>query len=123
MGVTTLGGTLTKTETIAILFQSYVHNLDLHSFPTRRSSNLTITLSSANALTGAVSLNTNGASGNATLTNNLATTMAGSSIGGNLVVDDAICILTQTGILTVTGSSSFSTSAAYGSFTLSQTNT
>ena len=58
------------------------------------------------------------ASGNASLTNNLATVLGASSIGGNLVVTDRVGNLTQTGALTVGGTSSFTTSTANATITL-----
>ena len=49
-------------------------------------------------LTGAASLNTNGANGNASLTNARATVLGASDVGGNLAVTASAGIsLTQTG--------------------------
>ena len=81
-------------------------------------SNATITLTAAtNALTGAVSLNTSGTGGNASLTNNRRTVLAASNVGGNLTVIDSTGSLTQTGVLTVGGTSSFTTSASNATIT------
>src|SRR5262249_27228458 len=52
----------------------------------------------------------------------VATTLAASSIGRNLVVTDRIGNLTQTGALTVAGTSSFTTSAANATITLNNAN-
>ena len=86
----------------------------------------TINLStSTNALTGAVRLNTTGAGANASLTNNVAvgtSLAANTGIGGNLTVINTLGNLSQTGALTVTGTSSFTDSAATGTITLTQAN-
>src|SRR5208282_5549643 len=73
---------------------------------------------SANALTGAVSLNTTGAGGDASLTNDAAggTVLGTSSVGGNLSVLQFGGNLTQSGALTVGGTSSFA--AANGTIVL-----
>jgi hypothetical protein len=84
-------------------------------------SNATIALTLANQLTGAVSLNTSG-SGAASLTNNQATALAASNVGGTLSVTDSIGNLTQTGVLTVAGTSSFTTSAANATIALGSSN-
>src|SRR5262249_56157096 len=83
-------------------------------------SNADITLNNANLLTGAVSLNTSGASGNAQLTNDLAggLVLGTSSVGGNLTVVSTLGNLTQTGALTVGGTSSFTTSPTTPTITL-----
>ena len=84
-----------------------------------------ITLTNANLLTGAVSLNTSGASGNASLTNNLPTQLDTSTVGGNLTVTDQTGALTQTaGILTVGGNSVFNNTdaTAAGTITLNSAN-
>ncbi|MBT5031061.1 MAG: hypothetical protein HOM55_02065, partial [Proteobacteria bacterium] len=76
------------------------------SFTTAASGGV-ITLDSANALTGAVSLNTSGSSGHATLDNGTTALNIGTStIEGNLTLtagDD----ITDSGVLTVGGTSSF----------------
>jgi filamentous hemagglutinin family protein len=57
----------------------------------------TITLNNpANALTGAITLNTTGAGGNASLSNSLATTLGASNLGGDLTLSSSGAI-TQTG--------------------------
>src|SRR5260221_3184482 len=66
--------------------------------------------------TGAVTLAPNG-TGNATLVNNTATDLAGTTIGGNLSVSSAGAI-TDAGALTVTGTSSFTTTAGNAAITL-----
>src|SRR5262249_56407085 len=90
---------------------------------TTSASNATITLTNAgNLLTGAAALTTNGASGNASLTNNKATVLGASNVGGNLVLTDRVGNLTQNGVLTVGGTSSFTTSGTNATITLNNAN-
>ncbi|MGA7489512.1 MAG: filamentous hemagglutinin N-terminal domain-containing protein, partial [Xanthobacteraceae bacterium] len=91
-------GNLTQTAAITISGTS--------SFTTSASNATTALTNTANLLTGAVSLNTSGTSGHASLTNNRATVLGASSVGGNLMVTDRVGSLTQTGALTVGGTSS-----------------
>src|SRR5436309_6467515 len=103
-------------------FTSYVTHRDLHSFPTRRSSDLTssfaaganaITLTQAtNSFTGAVTLSNSGAN-DVALTNNTATVLGSSVIGRNLTVTEGATggSITQTGALTVGGTSSVTAGA------------
>src|SRR5262249_23141303 len=64
----------------------------------------------SNALSGTITLGPSGA-GNATLVNTVATALAGTTIGGNLSVTSTGGAITQTGVLTVTGTSSFDAGA------------
>jgi hypothetical protein len=90
---------------------------------TTSASNATITLTTnTNALTGAITLSTTGTAGNVQLTNNLATQLAASTVNGNLTVIDRVGNLTQSGALTVAGTSSFTNQATDGLITLN-TNT
>ncbi len=94
---------------------------------TASAANATITLGSDNLLTGAVALNTNGATGDATLTNNRALLLAASTVGGNLtiVTKTNTGAITQNGVLTVAGTSNFATqatSATTAGITLTQAN-
>ena len=73
-------------------------------------------------MTGAASLTTSGANGNASLTNNQATVLGASSVGGNLTVVSTLGNLTQSGVLTVTGTSSFTTAATDATITLNSAN-
>src|SRR5262245_25658642 len=103
-------GNLTQTGALTVAGTS--------SFTTS-ATDATITLTNTgNLLTGAASLNTSGASGNASLTNNRATVLGASNVGGNLVVTDRVGNLTQGGVLTVGGTSSFTTSATDATITL-----
>src|SRR5215813_7982259 len=103
-------GNLTQTGALTVAGTS--------SFTTS-ATDATITLTNTgNLLTGAASLNTSGASGNASLTNNRATVLGASNVGGNLAVTDRVGNLTQGGVLTVGGTSSFTTSATDATITL-----
>src|SRR5260370_35594002 len=73
-------------------------------------------------VTGAASLTTSRANGNASLTNAKATVLGASNVGGNLTVTDTVGNLTQNGVLTVGGTSSFTTSAANATITLNNAN-
>src|SRR5260370_40264551 len=79
---------------------------------TTSATDATITLTSANLLSGAASLTTSGANGNASLTNAKATVLGASNVGGNLTVTDTVGNFTQNGVLTVGGTSSFTTSGS-----------
>ena len=79
-----------------------------------------VTLGSANLFTGAVSFTTG--TGSASLTNNRQTSLGASVIGGSLTVSSNGAII-QTGVLSVVGGSSFSTTGANQAITLNtQTN-
>src|SRR5260370_11951674 len=73
-------------------------------------------------LTGVTGLKTCGVTGNASLTNAKATVLGASNVGGNLTVTDSVGNLTQSGVLTVGGTSSFTTSAANATITLTNAN-
>ena len=109
------------TDTVGNLTQTAALTVGGTSSFTTSAANATITLTNiGNLLTGAVALATNGVTGNASLTNNLATVLGASNIGGNLGVTDRVGNLTQTGVLTVAGTSAFTTSAANATITLDQ---
>src|SRR5262249_46090856 len=89
---------------------------------TTSAANATIALTNGgNLLTGAVSLNTNGANGHASLTNNLATVLGASSVGGNLTVTGPVGNLAQTGALPLGAPPTFTTSASNATITLTNT--
>src|SRR5260221_3797812 len=78
-------------------------------------------LDNASSYTGAVSLATNG-TGNATLTGVTSALDLGTvTVGGNLVAS-AAGALTDSGVLTVTGTSSFATTAGNAAITLNDAN-
>src|SRR5262249_22300054 len=119
LGASNVGGNLTVTDTVGNLTQTGALTVAGTSSFTTSATDATITLTNAgNLLTGAASLNTSGASGNASLTNNRATVLGASNVGGNLVVTDRVGNLTQGGVLTVGGTSSFTTSATDATITL-----
>ena len=122
LGTSSIGGTLTVVSSLGDLTQSGALTVGSTSSFTTSAANATITLTNGgNLLTGAASLNTNGASGHASLTNNQATALGASTVGGNLTVTSAVGNLTQTGALTVAGTSSFTTSASNATITLTNT--
>ncbi len=88
LGASTVGGNLTVTglDTFGISETGVLTVKGTSSF-TETAANATINLSTqANALTGAVALNTTGSTANASLSNAVATTLAASNVGGNLTV-------------------------------------
>src|SRR5262249_49082849 len=111
LAASSIGRNLVVTDRVGNLTQSGVLTVGGTSSFTTSATDATITLTSANLLTGAASLNTSGANGNASLTNARATVLGASNVGGNLTVADTVGSLTQTGALTVGGTSSFTTSA------------
>ena len=110
------------TDETGNLTQSGVLTVAGTSSFTTSAPNATVTLGSNNLLTGAVSLATSGSSGSASLTNNKATALAASNVGGSLAVTDSTGNLTQSGVLTVGGTSSFATSASNATVTLGLAN-
>ena len=112
--VNTLGN-LTQTGALMAARPSFVHR--------HLAANATITLNSANLLTGAVALNTNGATGDASLTNAKATVL-GRRMSAAIFSRsrDQVGNLTQTGVLTVAGTSAFTTSANNATMTLTSAN-
>jgi hypothetical protein len=122
LAASSIGGNLTATSTLGNLTQSGALTVGGTSSFTTSATNATITLNDANRLTGAVSLNTSGPSGDAQLSNDRATVLGGSSVGGNLTVTDTVASLTQSGVLAVGGTSSFTTLAANADITLDGAN-
>ena len=76
LGTVTVGGALTVVDSVGNLSQTGVATVTGTSTFTTSVASATITLGSTNQLTGAVTLNTNGAGSNASLTNNQATALA-----------------------------------------------
>ena len=112
------------TDSVGNLTQTGVLTVTGTSSFTTSAADATITLNSANLLTGAASLNTNGAAGNASLTNAMAggLILGASNVGSNLTVMSTLGNLTQTGVLTVAGTSSFTTSATNADIILTGAN-
>src|SRR5258708_4446480 len=77
---------------------------------------------SINMLVCGASLRNTGGSGDASLTNAKAAVLGASTVGGNLTVTDSVGNLTQSGVLTVAGTSSFTTSASDATITLTGAN-
>src|SRR5262249_35893275 len=123
LGASNVGGNLTITDTVGNLTQTGALTVAGTSSFTTSATDATITLTNTgNLLTGAASLTTSGASGNASLTNAKATVLGASNVGGNLVVTDRVGNPTQNGVLTVGGTSSFTTSASNATITLNNAN-
>ncbi|MDX1901589.1 MAG: filamentous hemagglutinin N-terminal domain-containing protein [Gammaproteobacteria bacterium] len=78
-----------------------------------------ITLTQANSFTGAITLSNSGAF-DVSLTNSIATSLAASSVGQNLTVTSTSGAISQTGAISVGGTSSFSAGA--NAITLTQAN-
>ena len=123
LGASTVGGNLTVTDTVGNLTQTAALTVGGTSSFTTSAANATITLTNiGNLLTGAVALATNGVTGNASLTNNLATVLGRLEYRRQPGVTDRVGNLTQTGVLTVAGTSAFTTSAANATITLTSAN-
>jgi MBG domain (YGX type)/Repeats of unknown function (DUF5649) len=124
LGLSNVGGNLTVTDTAGSLTQTAALTVAGASTFATLANNADITLTGANLLTGAVSLNTSGGSGNASLTNSLAggLVLGTSDVGGNLTVVSTLGDLTQTGVLTVGGTLSFTTSATDATIALTSAN-
>ena len=87
---------------------------------TDTTANQTILLNTAtNALGGAITLTTAGTTGDVNIKNSGGTTLAASTVNGKLTVEDTTGGIAQTGALTVTGASSFTTDAADQTIALS----
>ena len=120
-GITVTGALVLSTSSGNIT-QSQIAKVGGTSSFRTSASGATITLSKANLLRGAVSLNTTGTNGDASLTNDLAggLILGASNVGGNLTVVSTLGNLTQSGStsLTVSGTSSFTTSGSNATITL-----
>ncbi|MZH13427.1 MAG: filamentous hemagglutinin N-terminal domain-containing protein [Nitrospinae bacterium] len=114
LSVTATTGNITDTVALAVTGTS--------SFTTS-ASNATITLgTTTNSFSGAVTLNTTGASANATIDGGTSTLdLAASTIGGNLAVTAGDSI-TDSGVLTVGGTASFTTDTTDKPITLNSQN-
>ena len=118
LAASSVGGNLTIVDSTGNLTATGVLTVGGASSFTTTTTDATISLSTNNALTGAVTLNTTGTAGNASLTNHAATSLAASSIGGTLTVLDTAGNLSQAGALTVGGASSFTTTTTNATITL-----
>ena len=118
-----VGGNLSVTATTGNITDTVALAVSGTSSFTTSASNGTITLNtSTNALSGAVSLSTTGSSGNATIDNGTtALNIAASTIGGNLAVTAGDSI-TDSGVITVGGTASFTTDTSDKLITLNSQN-
>ncbi|HZK90680.1 MAG TPA: filamentous hemagglutinin N-terminal domain-containing protein, partial [Stellaceae bacterium] len=119
LAASTIHGNLSVEDTTGNISQSGTLTVTGTSSFTTDTSTKTIALNTTNALTGAVSLTTNGADANASLSNSVSgtgTVLGTSMVGGGLTVTDSDAFgITQTGALTVGGTSSFTAKTAAGS--------
>ncbi|HEY4128082.1 MAG TPA: filamentous hemagglutinin N-terminal domain-containing protein, partial [Gammaproteobacteria bacterium] len=123
-----VGGNLNVVETGLTAANSNASSLALtvggtSSFDTS-AGNGSVLLANNSNFTGAISLNTG--TGNAFINNNIATNLGTSNVGGSLTVLQAgttvpTSSITQSGALTVGGTSSFDSSAGNGTITLTNT--
>ena len=117
----TLSGNLSVTSGGNITDSGVLNITGTSSFTTDVS-NSTITLNNTNILTGTVSLNTTGASANATIDNGTTgLVFTTSTIGGNLTATSGDSI-TDSGVITVGGTASFTTDTTDKLITLNSEN-
>ena len=117
-----MGGSLNITATTGNITQGRVVAVGGTSSFTTSANNATITLNNANAFTGAVALNTTGSSGNATVVDASGLNLGASTVGGNLVATATTGNMEDSGVLTICGTSSFTTSATNADIILNNAN-
>ena len=117
-----VGGSLNITATTGNITQGRVVAVGGTSSFTTSANNATITLNNANAFTGAVALNTTGSSAHATVVDASGLLLAASTVGGNLVATATTGDMEDSGVLTIAGTSSFTTSATDAGINLNNTN-
>ena len=106
-----VGGNLSITATTGNITQGSEIDVGTTATFTTSASNGTITLNDAdNTFTGAVALNTNGSSGNATIKNDRALLLAASSVGGAFSATATAGNITQNGALDIEGVTTLVTS-------------
>jgi hypothetical protein len=119
LGASTITGALAISSQGAITDSGVVTVNGTSSF-TSTQNNADITLDQVSP-TGAVSLNTTGATGNATFTSSSAVNLAASTIGGSLTVTStapAGAVITDSGTVTVGGDAAFTTTQTQADITL-----
>ncbi|MEQ8540755.1 MAG: CHAT domain-containing protein, partial [Coleofasciculus sp. D1-CHI-01] len=121
LNTSNVSGNLNVTATTGNISQSGTVTVGGTSSLTTSEANSTITLNSLNA-TEAISLNTNGTGGNATITNAEGVNLNTSNVGGNLNVTATTGNISQSGTVTVGGTSSLTTSEANSTITLDNLN-
>ncbi|MDX1901184.1 MAG: hypothetical protein SFW66_04150 [Gammaproteobacteria bacterium] len=110
LAASTVGGAFTITSTGGAITQTGALTITGASSFSAGSNAITLT-TATNSFTGAVTLSNSGAN-NVSLTNNIALSLATSSVGQNLTIITSNDAVTQTGALTVLGTSSFTTGTA-----------
>jgi filamentous hemagglutinin family protein len=119
LGASTITGALSITSQGAITDSGAVTVGGTSTF-TSTQNNADITLDQVSS-TGAVSLNTIGATGNATFTSGIGVNLAASTVGGALTVTATTGNIIDSGAVSVGGTSTFTTSAADADITLDTT--
>jgi hypothetical protein len=119
LGASTVTGALSITSQGAITDSGAVTVGGTSTF-TSTQNNADITLDQVSS-TGAVSLNTIGATGNATFTSGIGVNLAASTVGGALTVTATTGNIIDSGAVSVGGTSTFTTSAADADITLDTT--
>jgi len=122
LAASTVGGNLVATATTGNMTDSDVLTVAGTSSFTTSANNAYITLNNANAFTGAVSLNTTGSTGNATVVDASGLDLGASTVGGNLVATATTGDIVDSGVLTIAGTSSFTTSANNADIILNNAN-
>ena len=122
LAASTVGGNLSATATTGNMTDSGVLTIAGTSSFTTSATDADIILNNANAFTGAVALNTTGSSGNATVVDASGLNLGASTVGGNLSATATTGNMEDSGVLTIAGTSSFTTSANNATITLNNAN-
>ena len=122
LAASTVGGNLSATATTGNMEDAGVLTIAGTSSFTTSATDATITLNNANAFTGAVALNTTGSTGHATVVDASGLNLAASTVGGNLSATATTGDMEDSGVLTIAGTSSFTTSANNADITLNNAN-
>ena len=118
----TVGGNLIATATTGDMEDSGMLTIAGTSSFTTSATDADIILNNANAFTGSVAFNTTGSSGNATVVDASGLNLGASTVGGNLSATATTGNMEDSGVLTIAGTSSFTTSANNATITLDNTN-
>jgi filamentous hemagglutinin family protein len=107
----TAGGDITDSNTVTV-------GLDASFTTTGSNADINLNTLAVAASTSNITLSTTGATGNATIVNTVGIDFAASSIGGNLTATATSGTIDDTGIVTVGGNATFTTSTAAQAITL-----
>jgi len=114
-----VGGNLTATATLGNLTDEGVLTVGGNARFTTSESNADILVNQL-AVTGSLSANTSGTTGDATLVNATAVDLAASNVGGNLTVTATTGGISDSGTVAVNGNASYTNTAAGNTITLNQ---